>query len=194
MEQPAKRPPQLRERLDRERPDLRLVTADEGPVTVRSHSERNVRRDLTAQVESFSRIASELPPLFLRHWQELALDRDAIPLEPDWDRMFMLEAQGILHVTTARSGEVLAGYIFNIVSRHLHYKGTVFADIDMFWLDPAYRGGWFAIKWFRANQKLLDKLGVQKHHVSVKNHYLAGRVGNVFRRLGYKPIETVWSL
>jgi hypothetical protein len=152
-----------------------------------------VKTTLTSQVESFSRIAGELPPLFLRHWEELALNRDSIPLDPDWDRMFMLEAQGILHVTTARADGVLVGYIFNIVTRHLHYKSNLFAEIDMFWLDPSYRGTWFWLRWFKDNQRMLDKLGVKHVHVGIKNHFMAGRVGNIFRRLGYKPVETMWA-
>lgn len=171
-----------------------MVASDGGHTSASSHAARSIRGDLSAQVEPFSRIAVELPPLFQRHWEELALNRDTILLDPDWDRMFMLEAQGMLHVTTARLSEgALVGYIFNIIGKHLHYRGTVFADIDMFWLDPAYRGGWFAIRWFRENQKLLDRLGVKKQHVSIKNHYLSGRVGSIFRRLGYSPIETVWA-
>lgn len=196
MTQLEKKPHRLPRRSGQERPKLELVRSGgerhshvpSDPPTIGS-----LRPDLSFQVESFAKIAAELPPLFQHHWEELALDRDAIPLDPDWEKFLALEAMGRLHVTTARSGVVLVGYIFNIIGGHLHYKSTVFADIDMFWLEPAYRGGWSVIRWFAENQRMLDRLGVKKSHVGIKNHYLAGRVGSIFRRLGYKPIETVWG-
>jgi len=152
-----------------------------------------IRPDLSHSLEPFAKIVRELPSLFERHWQELALNKDTIPLEPNWDRYFELAATGALHVMTARSDGVLVGYIFNIVGPHLHYRSTPHAQIEMFWLDPAYRGGTFALRWLKANEAEMKKLGAKRIIVAVKNHYLAGRVGNIFRRLGYLPIETVYS-
>ena len=85
--------------------------------------ETAIRPDLTFQVEPFSRIADELPPLFARHWEELG--EAGIPLDPDWNRMFISEAQGQLKVTTARCGGVLVGYIFNFLGRHPHSQSSL---------------------------------------------------------------------
>jgi GNAT superfamily N-acetyltransferase len=149
--------------------------------------------ELTAQEESFYKIARELPPLFERHYQELALDKDQFPLDPDWDRYFGMAATGTLRITTARFGEVLAGYIFNLVGPHLHYKSSLHGHIEMFWLDPAYRGGVFALRWFRENEKMLKDLGVKRVTVDEKHHFKDGRVGLIFRRLCYRPVETTFS-
>ena len=146
--------------------------------------------------ESFYKIARELPPLFERHWRELALDRERVPLDVDWDRYLALAATDALHVVTVRDGDVLVGYIFNIVGPHLHYRSTIHAELEMFWLDPAYRGaenGWFALRMFRENEKHLRSLGVKKVHVAEKLHFMGGRVGLIFKRLGYKPVETNWG-
>ena len=162
----------------------------------RRHPRRLVRATprLTAQVESFYAIRHELPPLFEQHWRELALDHDAIPLAPDWDRYLGMTATGNLHITTARFGDKLVGYIFNFVGPHMHYATTLHAEMEMFWLDPAYRGGWFAIRLFRTNERHLRKLGVKKIMAATKTHYLAGRVGSILlKRLGFKPFETNWS-
>lgn len=147
---------------------------------------------LTAQIERFAVIAHELPPLFLRHWQEIGTDHRSVPLDPDWERYMALDASGNLIVFTARIGQTLAGYIFNIVGPHLHYRSTPHAEIEMFWLDPVYRGGFFPVRWFRGNDTMLRELGVMRVHVAVKNHFMAGRAGSIFRRLGYLPKETVW--
>ena len=154
---------------------------------------RDSHKNLTAQQERFSAIARELPPLFERHWQELGTSRDTIPLDPDWDRYLALDVQGLLAVTTARVDGVLVGYIFNIVGPHLHYRSTLHADIEMFWLDPAYRGSLFVLSWFRNNDVMLRELGIKRVHVAVKTGYRDGRVGSVFKRLGYGPVETVYG-
>ncbi len=104
-----------------------------------------------------------------------------------------MEAQGQLKVTTARSGNVLVGYIFNFLGAHPHSRSLVFSRIDNFWLDPAYRGGLAVLRWLRLNDAMLDELGVKKRYIGIGNDFMAGRVGNLFRRLGYKPIETIWS-
>ena len=155
---------------------------------------------LSQQVESFAAIARDLPPLFERHWQELGTRKDEIPLDPDWDRYFALAQVGTLRVRTARVEGVLAGYIFNMVGPHLHYRSTLHAEIEMFWLDTAYRGmgvvgmnHWFVMDFFRDNDEDLRTLGVKRISVAVKNGYRDGRVAVVFKRLGYTPIETVLS-
>lgn len=151
------------------------------------------RPDLTSQVEKFHEIARELPPLFEQHYREIALDQERIPLDPDWDRYLMLSLQGMLLVRTARYGDTLVGYIFNLFGPHLHYRSTPHAEIEMFWLDPAYRGSGFVLRWFRENEAMLRELGVKKVGGTTKNGYKDGRVGLIFKRLGYTPVETVWS-
>ena len=149
---------------------------------------------LRTLVESFYNIRRELPPLFERHWREIALDHEQVPLAPDWDRYLAYAATKILHVVTARAPSgVLAGYIFNLVGPHLHYATTKHAEIDIFWLAPEYRGGWFPIRWFKKNEKYLKGLGVKRIHVQVKHHFKDARVGRIFERLGYKPVETCWG-
>jgi GNAT superfamily N-acetyltransferase len=154
---------------------------------------RHEATSLESALEPFHKIAKDLPPLFERHWRELALNQDKIPLDPDFDRYYDLSVTGNLLVTTARADGVLVGYIFNIVGPHLHYRSTLHCEIEAFWLDPAYRGGWFPVRWFRSNEKMLKARGVKVIHVGLKNHFMAGRVGSLFRRMGYKSIETLYG-
>ena len=189
MLQPEKRPRQRQRPLARAK--LELVRP--GPSSTPAPRNAAVRSDLTSQVEKFHEIARELPPLFEQHYREIALDQKTVPLDPDWDRYFVLSLNGALVVTTARSGKTLVGYIFNLVGPHLHYRSTPHAEIEMFWLDPAYRGSSFALRWFRENEAHLRGLGIKKVGVATKNGYMGGRVGLIFTRLGYRPVETVWS-
>lgn len=144
-------------------------------------------------VEPFFKIAREAVPIFSRHWEELALNKDVIPLELDFDRYLDMSATGMLQIVTARSGGALVGYIFNLVGPHLHYKSTLHAELEMFWLDPAFRAGWFPVKMFRFNEEHLKSLGVKRVNANVKIHFMAGRVGKLFERLGYAPTEVSYG-
>jgi hypothetical protein len=144
-------------------------------------------------VEPFTRIAPELPSLFARHYDELAENKEVYPLDPDWDRYFAMDIAGILKVLTVRVDDILVGYIFNLVGPHLHSKSTRYADIEMFWFDPLYRDVWMAVKAFRENENFLKSLGVVFIHVSDKIRFKKGKVDLIFKRLGYRPIETNWS-
>ena len=149
-----------------------------------------VRPTLTAQEEPFPKIARELPPLFLHHYEHLS-DKD-FPLSPDWDRYYTLALTGNLRITTARFGPTLVGYIFNLVQRHLHYAEP-HALLEMFWLEPSHRGGVFALRWFRANDDMLRGIGVRKVMASIKPGYRDGRVELIFQRLGYRNSEKIYS-
>jgi len=150
---------------------------------------------LDIKFEPFYVIARELLPLFRKHWHELGVHRDAIPLDPDWDRFMQGSINGTLHVLTVRDDDKLIGYIFNLISPHLHYKTTLHAYIDMFWLDPHYRRGLTGLRMFRENEKHLRKCGVVRMVVSEKLHWFSQRdrrVRVIFKRLGLKAFEVAY--
>lgn len=143
--------------------------------------------------ERFSAIAHELPSLFRQHWREIALNQDAVELDPDWDKYLGLEALGILHVLTVRVSGALVGYVFVAVGPHLHYASTKWAVVDMFWLNPVYRFGWTGVRMLIENERHLREIGVKIVHIALKLHFKGGRVAKLFKRLGYAPIEEVWA-
>lgn len=145
--------------------------------------------------ERFADIAKEFPPLFKKHWREIALHQDKIDLDPDWERYFALELQGILHVLTIRDGGRLVGYAFVMTTPHLHYASTLFAIYDMFWLDPDYRFGWDGIRMFKEVEKKMRELGVKVLMINYKIHFQAdrGRLDKIFHRLGYAPTDILSS-
>jgi hypothetical protein len=150
------------------------------------------RRKLTYTWEPFSQIIREVAPLFQDHWHELALNQEAIPLDPDYDRYLVYEQVGILHILTARTPEHgrLVGYAFCMLGPHLHYASTQFAQFDMFWLDPKQRIGWNGIRLIKYAEKRMADLGAKVMAGAVKRHFADGRVGALFEFLGYSPIET----
>lgn len=147
------------------------------------------------QWERLGDIASELPPLFKRHWEELATHKDRVPLEPDWDKYFHLDFDGFLRIITVRDNGLLVGYLFLILGPGLHYASTLHAHVDMYWIDPLYRAGFFGIKLFKEAERYCKEMGVQRVAVSEKVHFLRerGGIGVIFKRLGYAPQDILWA-
>lgn len=145
--------------------------------------------------EAFHTIAHELLPLFKEHWQELALNQDAIPLDPNWDQFYQLDVTGVLRVLTARvpSGQ-LVGYVFLLVGSHLHYKSTLWGHVDMYWLDPVYRQGWSGVRLFKALIAGAKVMKVVNLTLATKLHFADNRVTKLLQRLGFKPIETIHAM
>lgn len=133
--------------------------------------------------------------MFRRHWKEIALNQDKIPLDPDWARYFDYDLLGILHCLTVRDGQTLVGYVFVLTWPHLHYASTLWAQTDIFWLDPVYRQGWTGFRMLRLMEKRLQELGVRVIYANAKLHFEASRgtIGKLLERLGYKPTEMIYS-
>ena len=157
----------------------------------RQRHRRLVLAPLDFAEERFSAITRELSPLFKGNWEEMAVNKDIIPLDPHWDAYFQADANEALCVTTARDAgtRALVGYIISFVTPSLHYASTIMATNDIFWLDPRYRRGWAPVKMFIEHARALKDRGAKLHVVNFKLHFQRGRVGKLLSRLGYKPIE-----
>lgn len=145
--------------------------------------------------EPFDRLVKELPPLFHRHWQEIALRKESVPLDPNWELFYFYASAGLLHVLTVRADGILVGYLFVLAGPHLHYASTKWAHVDMFWLDPLFRRGWAGVKMLIENEKHMRSIGAKVVVIPTKLHFLAerGGLGKLLKRLGYEPIEMVYS-
>jgi hypothetical protein len=158
------------------------------------------RPGLSYHVEPFAAIARELPRLVEMNWNEIEQDGFGMELNPDWDLLYDMAAVGRLQIMTARyrfspkRPATLVGYIFNLVYPHIYSKKDLFGELHLFYLDPHYRDEpGFVMEWFRANDDYLVSLGCKKISTSTKMSFKGGRVGLIFKRLGYTPVETVWA-
>jgi GNAT superfamily N-acetyltransferase len=145
---------------------------------------------LVTQVEVFSHVLPELRPLFPRHWEELALDRDTVPLDPNWSRYAELENAGAISMVTLRAQGHVVGYCVMLLSPGLHYKTCFEARMDMFWIAPEYRGRMGGVRLFRAVEAELKRRGVRRMYVGSKLHRDSSRL---FEAMGYTPIERWFS-
>ena len=90
-------------------------------------------------VESFGKCLEEMKPILQKHYEEVAMYQDKIPLDPDYEKYFALEEMGILHTVTVRDGGKLIGYFLSMVTPNLHYSTTTYAVNDVLYLDEDYR-------------------------------------------------------
>lgn len=145
---------------------------------------------LTTQIESFTERQPELAILFPKHWEELALNRDKVPLDPQYEIYFEREKRGeVLLVTLREEGEI-AGYFIGFIAPGLHYKTCLTCIMDIFYVSPEHRNKRGGIMLFRAVEKECKRRGVQRIFAGSKDHKPAGRL---FMALGYKQVETYFS-
>lgn len=96
--------------------------------------------DVTYQSELFSAVIKEALPLLRRHWQEIALFHDAIPLDPDFDYYYYMERCGRIDLITARSNGVLVGYMMQVGGPGTHFRSTLWSNNVVLWVEPSFRG------------------------------------------------------
>jgi GNAT superfamily N-acetyltransferase len=145
---------------------------------------------LTFQEETFDEFVEDGMDLVIDHWHDVALDKDDIPLDPNWDGYAKIFAAGVGHVMTARTetGE-LVGYSVCMMVPHLRYKNVKWAEGDVFFLRHDHRKGRAGMQLLMAAEKMMKALGAEKLYQKVKLHK---DVGKVFEHLGYNAIERVY--
>lgn len=147
---------------------------------------------ITFATESWTDIKREIMPLFQEHYANIAdpLDKDRIPLDPDWEEYQRSADLGILHITAARESGKLVGYAVAFVKRGLHYKSTLFGNWDLYWIDPKARGHWVGVRLFREVERALKARGVVKMTNARK---IWQDNEPIFRRLKWRDYEIASS-
>ena len=140
-------------------------------------------------IETMDEVLDDMAPLWDLHWEEIALDRQKVPLNPDVDTFRTLEDAGLLLIVTARDEGNLIGYHVSIVRPHLHYKHSLTAYADMYFMHPHYRQGMTGVRLFKFVEQVLRDMGVDRIYQGTKLHKDMGRL---FERLGYKETERLF--
>lgn len=145
---------------------------------------------ITYQTENWSDVFPEMEHLWPLHWEEVAGDKDVIKLDPDFESYAALEKIGTLHVVTARSAGQIIGYHISIVRPHLHYRTSLSAFTDVYYIHPDHRKGMVGVKLFKEVEKTLKQRGVQKMFTGTK---LSLDMGRLFEHLGWKETERLYT-
>ena len=142
-------------------------------------------------LEALAQVKREAEPLLQQHYEEIALNKDKIKLNPDWRAYAELDKINALRVFTARKDGKLMGYFVIIVSKSLHYRDHLFANNDIIFLTKAARKGQTGVKLIKFALDALEAEGVTKVHINTKAHQ---PFDAILERLGFEEIERVYSL
>ena len=142
------------------------------------------------QQEFLSQVENDILVLIDLHYKEIALNKNKVKLNPDWDVYRDLEDQGKLKIFTARDGLTLVGYFVVVVGTNMHYKDHTFACNDIIYLHKDYRKGFAGIKLIKFAKKCLTDDGVSILTINTKVHQPFDRL---LERLGFNLIERVYS-
>src|SRR6185436_8871648 len=86
------------------------------------HDRRHQARMITAQVESLTERLEELKAFFPKHWDVLALNKDVVPLDPQYAKYLRRDALGLVLFVSLRKDGDLIGYFVGFVAPGLHYQ------------------------------------------------------------------------
>ena len=142
-------------------------------------------------IENLAKVRHEIEPLLEQHWQEIALNKDIIKMNPDWEAYARLDAVNSLRIYTARKDDQLMGYFVVLVSKSLHYRDHLFANNDVIFLSKSARKGLTGVKLIKYAIESLAAEGITKLHINTKAHQ---PFDAILERLKFEAIERVYSL
>lgn len=146
---------------------------------------------LTCHVESFEERLAELQALLPSHYDELALNKDKVPLSPQYGVYIERERRGeLLFVTMRESGE-LVGYFIGFIAPGLHYSTCLTCTMDIFYIRQDKRGTALpGVRLFRAVEKELRRRGVNRWFVGSK---VKADASALFEFLDFERVEIYYS-
>lgn len=137
---------------------------------------------MTVQVESVEAWERDAQELLRGHWEELGLDLD-LPLDPDIEKMKVLESLGMWKVLTVRDDGKMVGYLLGLFSTHLHYKSSPkMFIVDAYYICPEARRG-AGVKMLKFMESKAKELGAIKIYLTCKVHRDHSQL---FLALGYR--------
>jgi hypothetical protein len=140
--------------------------------------------------ESLSEARPDLEMILPLHWEEIARDKEIIKLDPDWEAYEALDRAGQFFMMFCRIDGKMVGYHICFIRPHLHYRKSLSAITDIFYLLPEFRAGRTGIQLFVESEKALKARGVQKIFLGCK---VSKDLTPLFEKLGYVKIEYVFS-
>lgn len=145
---------------------------------------------ITAQVEPFGPFLEEVKPMLALHYEELALNKDKVPLSPQYEVYKARDDMGQVMVVTLREKGRLVGYFVGFIAPGLHYQTCLTLTMDIFWTHPDIRGGLAGVRLFRVVEKEAKRRGVHRIFYGSKMHKDASRL---FEFLKMDAVETYYS-
>lgn len=145
---------------------------------------------ITCHVEKLADSLEELKPVLPLHYEELALHKEHVPLDPQYDVYLAREREGQLLFVVLRDAGKMVGYFIGFIAPGLHYKTCLTCQMDIFYVHPDHRGNGGGAQLFTFVEAELKRRAVQRVFVGSKCHKDASWL---FERLGYDMVEIYYS-
>lgn len=147
--------------------------------------------DVVYAIERFEDAVDEISSVCGKHYEEIAENKDVIKLDPYYEKYIDIDDGGGLLFVTARKDGRLIGYFIALIAPHLHYKSSLTAYTDIFYILEEYRHGRAGIKLIKYAMDEAKRRGVQRFYIGCKvKHALDG----LFEKLGFSLIERHYSI
>ena len=148
---------------------------------------------ITYQEEQFNDVIDEIKPLLEEHYHEVAMYKDRIELNPNYDLYEIMNRTGNVHIFTARDSEAnnaLVGYCLTFMQQHPHYKDHVYAVNDIIYVAEPYRHTEVAPEMISRLEKamLAEGVSVMTFHMKTYKTF-----ETLMDSLGFEQFEYLYS-
>lgn len=140
-------------------------------------------------VEPLAKVWDEVVALAKSHWFETQEYRHNQPFNPLYERYAQYEAMGLYLQFTVRDAGLLVGYGGAYVVPSMHTQ-TMIAQEDTWYLDPKYRKGWTAMKFFKFMENECRKRGAKQINLTVPEGI---GTGVLCERMGYRKVAVHYA-
>lgn len=147
---------------------------------------------ITFHVEPWTAFKTEAADLFVKHWKEVALNQDAIPLDIDFATLDAFDAHGCLHLVVARDDDgTIAGYWLGVLRPHLHYRNSLTAYTDVFYIRQESRKDvWAFLHMLAFVERTVKAKGAERLFISSKAHK---DLSPIFEHAGMTRTEVLYT-
>lgn len=143
---------------------------------------------ITAQIETMQACLPELLELWPKHWEELALFKDRMPLRPQISEYISRNQSGMLFLATVRWNGKLAGYFIAQVANGFHYGETFTGTTDIYYIAPEARDRGLFLPLYRCVERELKRRGAKVFYCGWKSHNPLS-MDLMLPRLGFTPAD-----
>lgn len=141
-------------------------------------------------LEPWSTFKSDFQAMSSRHWQDVALNKDRIKLNVNWDYYDALASGDLLQCVSARLNHKLIGYHVGFVLENPHYQGYKMGQTDVYYLLPEHREGMLGMQLFQEVERCYRAAGCIKM-ISITK--LKRDISPLFEKLGWTMAEKTYT-
>lgn len=141
--------------------------------------------------QDFESLKQAMEGLFKLHYEEVACHKSVQTLSPNYDSYLNGILQGKIRVLTAREeSEKVVGYCITLLQNSMHYKDIVYANNDVFYVCPEYRGKMTGVRLLDMALGDAKSQGASVYFMTAKSEH---KFDKLLERKGFSGSEVIWS-